>query len=244
MKVTVIGFWGGYPEEGEATSSYLIEKDNFKLLLDCGSAALSQLPKYTDPYELDAVILTHYHNDHIADIGVLQYFMLVQNGIRNNDKTLPIYGHGHDKEAFSRLNHDFTKGYMYDPDIPLDLGPFTITFLKTDHPVTCFAMRITDGQSTFVFTADSSYKDGFIPFSEKADLLIADCNFYDGQNGKKAGHMNSKECAVLAREADVNTLVLSHHPHFGDRKNLVTQAEKYFRGNIFLASSSLEFHIG
>lgn len=244
MKVTVVGFWGAYPEKSEATSSYLIEKDGFKLLLDCGSGALSQLPKYTDPYELDAVILTHYHNDHMADIGVLQYYMLVQNGIRNGDKHLPIYGHSYDKEAFARLNHDFTKGHVYDPVVPLDLGPFTITFFETEHPVICFAMRISDGENTFVFTADSSYKEGFIPFSKKADLFITDCNFYEGQDGTKAGHMNSKECAILAKEADVKTLVLSHHPHFGDRKKLVIEAEKYFRGNICLASSGLEFYLG
>src|SRR5690554_2082839 len=98
MKVTVVGFWGAYPEENEATSSYLIEKDGFKLLLDCGSGALSQLPKYVEPYDLDAVILTHYHNDHIADIGVLQYYMLVQNGIRQQEKVLPIYGHTFDQD--------------------------------------------------------------------------------------------------------------------------------------------------
>lgn len=244
MKVTVVGFWGAYPEENEATSSYLIEKDGFKLLLDCGSGALSQLPKYVEPYDLDAVILTHYHNDHIADIGVLQYHMLVQNGIRQQEKVLPIYGHTFDQDHFAGLTHNFTKGYAYDPIAPLELGPFTISFFETDHPVTCFAMRISDGESNFVFTADSSYKEGFISFSDDADLLITDCNFYEGQDGSKAGHMNSKECATIAERAGVKQLVLSHHPHFGDRSKLASEAEKYFRGNIQLAQSGLTFHLG
>lgn len=43
MKVTVVGQWGGYPAVDGATSSYLFEKDNFTLLVDVGSAAVSKL---------------------------------------------------------------------------------------------------------------------------------------------------------------------------------------------------------
>ena len=46
MKMTVVGFWGGFPEAGEATSGYLFEHDGFRLLVDCGSGVLAQLQKY------------------------------------------------------------------------------------------------------------------------------------------------------------------------------------------------------
>ncbi|PXW91445.1 ribonuclease BN (tRNA processing enzyme) [Streptohalobacillus salinus] len=243
MKITVIGFWGAYPEQDEATSSYLVEKDGFKLLVDSGSGALGQLPKYTDPYDLDAVIISHYHQDHIADVGVLQYQMLVQNGIRNGNKRLPIYGHPYDEAAFDKLSHEFTDGRRYDPNQTLMMGPFTITFMETDHPVRCFAMRITDGEHTFVYTADSSFKEEFQTFSEKADLLVTDCNFYEGQDGMKAGHMNSQECGSIASAAGVKTLVLSHHPHFGERKQLVEEAKKYYSGKVVLASSGLTVNL-
>src|SRR5690625_3694862 len=110
MKMTVVGFWGAYPEQEEATSSYLFEKDGFHILVDCGSGALAQLPKYLDPYDLDAVVLSHYHQDHSADIGVLQYYQLVQNQLRNQEDILPIYGHNQDEAAFANLTHQFTKG--------------------------------------------------------------------------------------------------------------------------------------
>ncbi|WP_112180105.1 MULTISPECIES: MBL fold metallo-hydrolase [Paraliobacillus] len=238
MKVTVVGFWGAYPEIGEATSSFLLEKDDFSCLIDCGSGVLAQLPKYTDPMELDAVILSHYHNDHIADIGVLQYNWLVQNQIHNTSDILPIYGHTDDKTAFEKLTHHFTEGIGYDPERTLQVGPFTITFLKTEHPVTCYAMRITDGDKVIVYTADSSYMRQFISFSKNANLLIADCSFYQGQDGSKAGHMNSLECATIAEAAGVRQLLLSHHPHFGDRTDLVKEAKQKYSGIIALARSS------
>lgn len=237
MKVTVVGFWGAYPEVGEATSSFLLEKDNFSCLIDCGSGALAQLPKYTDVMELDAVILSHYHNDHIADVGVLQYNWLVQNQIRHTSASLPIYGHRDDLVEFAKLTHHYTEGIGYDPDKVLQIGPFSITFLKTKHPVPCYAMRITDGEKVIIYTADSSFQSAFIPFCQDADLLVADCSFYHGQDGSKAGHMNSVECATIAEAAGVRELLLSHHPHFGDRTDLVKEAKKKYHGNVELAKS-------
>lgn len=237
MKVTVVGFWGAYPEVGEATSCYLLEKDDFSCLIDCGSGALAQLPKYTDVMELDAVILSHYHNDHIADVGVLQYNWLVQNQIQNTSDILPIYGHTDDMTGFEKLTHHFIEGIGYHSEKTLQIGPFTITFLKTKHPVACFAMRITDGEKVIVYTADSSYMEDFISFSRHADLLISDCSFYQGQDGSKAGHMNSVECGTIAEAAGVRQLLLSHHPHFGDRSDLVGEAKKEYTGIVELARS-------
>ena len=70
MKLTVLGCLGAYPYEGQGTSSYLLQADGFNLLLDAGSSTLVELEKELDPLDLDAVILSHYHHDHIADLGV------------------------------------------------------------------------------------------------------------------------------------------------------------------------------
>lgn len=235
MKVTVIGCWGGYPAPGGATSAYLVEKDGFRLLLDMGSGALSKLQSYIHVMDIDAVILSHYHHDHIADIGVLQFAWLVQSYIQKPEEALPIYGHTEDAGEFRALTHKWTKGVAYDPADPLELGPFTITFLKTVHPVPCFGMRITDGASTIVYTADTAFQEDWVPFAENADFLIADCNFYADQNGGDAGHMNSEDAARLARDAHVKTLLLSHLPQYGDRRQLVREASAAFSGNIELA---------
>lgn len=236
MKLTVIGYWGGYPAADGATSSYLLEKDNFSLLIDVGSGSLSTLQKYKAVSELDAVIVSHYHHDHIADIGVLQYARLVQNNVTGGEKVLPIYGHLEDEHGFASLSHDYSKGIAYDPKQSLEVGPFTITFLKTKHPVPCYAMRVTDGENTLVYTADSSYTSDLIPFAKDADLLIADCNYYAGLDGSKAGHMTSVEGAGIASDANVKALLLSHLPQFGDTNQLVEEAKQVYKGEINLAT--------
>ncbi|UOQ43490.1 MBL fold metallo-hydrolase [Halobacillus salinarum] len=239
MKLTVIGFWGAYPSAGGATSGYLVEHDGFKLLVDCGSGVLSRLQQFIGVTDIDAVILSHYHHDHIADIGVLQYSWKVQNTLNETNHVLPIYGHQEDQTAFEQLTHEYTKGVAYDPEQTLQLGPFTIDFQRTQHPVSCFGMRLTDGMDTVVYTADSSYFEEWKSFAKGADLLITDTNFYKGMDGSKPGHMTSEEVASIAREAQVETLYLSHLPHFGNLTKLKQEAEDSFKGHIVVADEGL-----
>ncbi|MBM7702658.1 MBL fold metallo-hydrolase [Metabacillus iocasae] len=238
MKVTVVGFWGGYPHRNEATSSYLVEHEGFKLLVDCGSGALAQLQNYIEPEDVDAMIISHYHHDHIADVGVFQYARLIQKHLGKALEVLPIYGHSHDKHGFERLTHSgITQGFAYDPNETLQIGPFSISFLQTKHPVTCYAMRIQAGNETIVYTADSSYIEEFVPFSRDADFMICECNFYGNQDGSGAGHMTSVDAGKLAAQSNVKHLLLTHLPHYGNHQQLLTEARQHFQGEITIAKS-------
>jgi ribonuclease BN (tRNA processing enzyme) len=244
MKLTVIGFWGGYPKRNEASSGYLLEHHGFHLLLDCGSGVLSRMQNFVEPEQLNAVILSHYHPDHIADIGVLQHARLIQGFLGKSVPTLPVYGHRFNQQEFKNLTYKtITEGVAYEPNQPLLVGPFTISFLQTNHPVECFAMRIEAEGKVLVYTADTSFKKEFIEFSRDADILLCECNFYSGQNGSGAGHMTSIDAGTLAKQANVKELVLTHLPHYGDIKKLVEEAKTMFDGPITLASEGLKFEI-
>src|SRR5699024_10246572 len=113
----------------------------------------------------------------------------VNSFITGEQATVPIYGHTENREEFRKLNHKYTKATAYSEKDVLNIGPFFIRFLKTRHSVPCYGMRITDGKSSLVYTADSAYQDKWVPFCRDADVLLADCNFYNNQDGSKAGHM-------------------------------------------------------
>lgn len=237
MKLTVVGHWGGYPAAKGATSCYLLETEEFSLVIDMGSSALSKLQTYIDVTHIDAVILSHYHTDHIADIGVLQHARLVQTYLQGHTDILPIYGHAEDVESFNALSHEYTSGVIYHPKKELIIGPYTINFIQTKHSVPCYGMRITDGHHTIVYTADTAYFKDLIPFAQGANLLITDCNFYAGQadQAHTAGHMTSAQGAYIAQQANVDELLLSHLPHFGNHEQLVEEAKQYFAKKVYLA---------
>ncbi|MBY0121109.1 MBL fold metallo-hydrolase [Bacillus sp. S/N-304-OC-R1] len=237
MKFTVIGYWGGYPKANEASAGYLLEHEEYKLLIDCGSAVLSKLQPILQPENIDGVILSHYHPDHTADIGVLQHARLVQGYLGKQMDCLPIYGHLFDENEFSKLTYkNITKGIAYDPSQTLTIGPFRVQFLLTDHPVPCYAMRLEAGGKSIVYTADTSYKEEFVSFCKEADLLVCECNFYGNQNGKNAGHMTSLDAGTLAEKANVRQLLLTHLPHYGDPNQLMEEAATIYNGSISLAS--------
>lgn len=244
MKLTIVGYYGGYPAQNKASSVYIIEKDGFIIVLDMGSGALSKLPNYVDIGDIDAVILSHYHTDHIADVGVLQHAKLIQYYTTDNDTILPIYGHREDIDAFTRLNHDYTKAVPYYPSETMKLGPFFIRFLKTKHSVPCYGMRITDGDSSLIYTADTAFQEEWIPFCQNADLLLADTNFYANMDAASSGHMTSEEVGNIAEAAHVKEVILTHLPHFGDHNNLVTETKSVFSGKVSLAYEGLVWENG
>ncbi|WML38728.1 MBL fold metallo-hydrolase [Neobacillus sp. OS1-2] len=236
MKLTIIGYWGGYPKQNGACSGYLLEHGGFQLLIDCGSGVLSKLQNIIQPEELDAVIVSHYHPDHIADIGVLQHARLILGFLGKDFPTLPVYGHEFDQHEFAKLTYkNITKGVAYDPHNTVNIGPFQVSFLKTIHPVPCYAMKIEAEGKSIVYTADSAFQEEFIEFSQGADLLLCECNFYGNQNGKSAGHMNSLEAGRFAQKAAVKQLILTHLPQYGELVNLITEASSEFTGIIKLA---------
>lgn len=244
MRLKVIGYWGGYPKKNEASSGYLLEHNGFHLLIDCGSGVLSKLQNYLEPEEIDAVIISHYHPDHIADIGVLQHARLIQGFLGKEFDTLPVYGHDLNLHEFEKLTYKtITKGIAYNPNQSITIGPFSITFLQTNHPVACYAMRIEVDGKVIVYTADTSFKEELIDFCHEADILLCECNLYGGQNGQGAGHMTSIDAGTLAEQANVKKLILTHLPQFGELSQLLEEARTKFKGYISLASEGLTIDI-
>ena len=71
MRLTVLGGSGGYPATAGACSGYLIEHDGFRLLVDPGYAIVPRLLEILPPEAIDAVLVSHGHPDHVADLNPL-----------------------------------------------------------------------------------------------------------------------------------------------------------------------------
>jgi len=224
MLVTVLGFYGGYPHDGIGTSGYLLQNGDKKILIDCGSGVLNALSKYMKPTDLDAVVLSHYHHDHTADVGVLQYEWLAAK----KENPLPIYGHTQDFVNFAQLTVDnASQGIAYNDFEPIEIAGMTFEFTRTVHPVPAYAMRITDkADKVIVYTADTTYFDGLVDFARGADLLIADTNFPEDVTGRKA-HLNTKEAGTLAKDSNVKRLMISHLPQTVSAETMLNQSQKY-----------------
>jgi len=245
MKLTLIGYWGAYPPANEATSAYLIEHDQYRLLIDCGSGAISQLQNYLQLTELDALIISHYHHDHRADIGCLQYSMFLQHIAGLRSATFPIYGNREDQAQFEALSYlNYTKGVGIDELQPIQIGPWRVSFCKTNHPVYCLAMRFDTGIHSFVYTADMHWSDEMVDFCQDCDVLLGECSVYDHQASIQSGHMTPELIGKLAQEANVKNLILTHLPQYGEHQELLSRAGQVYSGKISIASKGKVINFG
>lgn len=236
MKVIPVGIWGGYPKAESATSSFLIEHDGFTVLFDCGSGVLSQVQRYKTLEEIDAVVVSHYHADHVADIGSLQYHHLIAFYTGNRLPTLPIYAHDRDAEGFAGLSYkEVTEGRAVRPGEVYEIGPFSVTFAETVHPVYCLAARFEAGGKAAVFTADTEFFEGLAEFAAGADLLVSEANLYEEDKGRAPGHMAGSDAGELARLADAKRLLLTHLPQAGDVQVIKGAAMEAFGDSTELA---------
>ena len=231
MKLTALGVWGGYPTRDAGTTSYLLQsEEGFNLLVDAGSRAVTELEHELSPNDLDAIILSHYHEDHIADLGALRQYRQLQTV---KPEMLPIYGHQENEYEFSKLSlENVSEGIAYDVENGTSVGPFDIQFLKTVHPVICYAMRIVEratGQ-VLIYTGDTGYFAELVDFSKDADILLADVYFFKDKV-KMPNHLSSVEAGEIAAQANVKKLVLTHLPQVGDLQVLREEAQEA-AGNI------------
>ncbi|KRO09667.1 metallo-beta-lactamase [Lactiplantibacillus xiangfangensis] len=213
VKLTVLGYYGGYPYDGVGTSSYLVTAGDYHLLLDCGSGALNALEEILDPLQLDAVLLSHYHHDHTADVGVLQYYWQLRQGARKTPE-LPIYGHTADPLNFGALTWaGATVGRAYDPAVVNPIGPFDVSFMPTKHPVPAYAVKIVERATgeQLTFSADTAYIPRLADFAQGSQLLMTDTNFGAAKTGKM-WHMTSTQSGEIAKAAHAKRLLLTHLP--------------------------------
>jgi ribonuclease BN (tRNA processing enzyme) len=243
MKLTVIGYWGAYPEVNEATSGYLLEHNEKKVLIDCGSGVLSKLQDYIKLEELDAVVISHYHADHFADLYCLQYATIISRHLETRVKPLKIFGLGNDQK-FETLEYGSSCiAYPLNSGDTLEIEGLKFTFLDTEHPIPCVAMRIEANGRVLSYSGDSSWSENLIKIARSSNVFLCECSLYSSGNAKVAGHLTGEEVGKIASKAGVNQLILTHLPHFGDRKELIVEAQKHYNGKITLAKGGLAIEI-
>jgi ribonuclease BN (tRNA processing enzyme) len=94
MRLRVLGNGGGCPAPGGTGPGFLVETASARVLLDCGSGVAARLMNYCRLDDLDAVVLTHLHADHVLDIITLAYALLSR--AQTDDQTvqakrIPVY---------------------------------------------------------------------------------------------------------------------------------------------------------
>ncbi|MBX6354764.1 MAG: MBL fold metallo-hydrolase, partial [Micromonosporaceae bacterium] len=194
MKITVLGGSGAFPTAEQACSGYLVEHDGFRLLIDPGYATLPRLLTQVDADEVDAVLISHGHPDHCADLNPL----LRARVLRDDDlpPPLPVYAPPGATDAVLALDRPglLAAGYArheFSPGDRLDIGPFQVQTRLLPHSVPNAGLRLTAGGAVLAYTGDTGPSPDVAGLARGADILLAEASYPDEVRADSARYLSS-----------------------------------------------------
>ncbi|MDO9536435.1 MAG: MBL fold metallo-hydrolase [Bacillota bacterium] len=250
MKLIILGSYGPYPPAGGACSGYLLEHMGFYVLLDCGNGVLSRLQQFISPNKLSAIIVSHLHSDHISDLFILRYALQLEleQGVR--DSPLQLISPDQPSDEYFRL--PYKNVYQLETITEKErftIGPFQFSFLKTIHPVCCYAIAVfVEGIKILVYSSDTEYFPELADFARGVPMFLCEANFLteDLQKGAR-NHLSAFQAACLARDAGAEKLLLTHLPPFRNPQSYLDEALIAFKqvktaeeGKVYFIESSDE----
>jgi ribonuclease BN (tRNA processing enzyme) len=236
MRLTVLGADGAYPTAGGACSGFLVEHDGFRLLLDVGYATVPRLP--VDPRAIDAVLITHGHPDHCADLNPL-----LRARVLRDDPAPPVPVHALPGALDAVLALD--RPGMLAPAYELraveagdrvGIGPFTVDAWELPHFVRNLGFRLTAGGATLAYTGDTGPSPAVVALARDADLFLAEATYVTEVPADSAASMSSASTAGrYAASAGVGALMLTHLQPGTDADAAREAAARSYDGPVRLA---------
>ena len=212
MKLTVLGNYGPYPKAGGACSGYLIEDGTTKIVLDFGNGVLSRLQKFIDIEEIDAIILSHLHSDHMSDIMILRYAVDIKITRGHMKKGIDVYAPSMPAEDFERMRYKEALNLIpIDDQKKIKIGGLEISFERMEHCCEDYAICITSKGKKFVYSGDTSPNEALVEFAKAADLFLCEAGLLErDEKSMRATHLTAKEAGDIAGRAGVKRLLLTH----------------------------------
>lgn len=264
MRLTVIGCSGSYPGPDSPASCYLVEADHegrtWRVLLDLGSGAFGTLQRYVDPLAVDAVFLSHLHPDHCFDLS--GYYVMRRYHPDGRPPRIPVYGPKGTAERLAtayglperpgmtgefdfrmiddgRVDPEPDGAGRTDPGIAV--GPFRVTSTKVVHPVDAYALKVSAGGASFVYSGDTGPCDSLVRLAEGTDLLLAEASFVEDEGNPDGLHLTGRQAAAAAKQAGVRRLVLTHIPPWHDKQQVLAEAVPEYDGPVDLARTGATY---
>jgi ribonuclease BN (tRNA processing enzyme) len=241
MRLTVLGCSGSVSGPESPASGYLLTSAGAPpLVLDLGGGTLGALQRYVDPADA-TVLLSHLHADHCLDVAGLlvwrRYHPHARPGLTRVHAPadaalrLGVASAGRGGEV-----DDVTDVLDLRPWVPgetVAFGPVTVEVALVDHPCEAYGMRFTGADGTiFVYTGDTGPCAAMTTLAAGADVLLAEASWTDAPDRPVGVHLSGTQAGVLAREAGVGRLLLTHVPPWTSIDAVVAEARAEYAGDV------------
>ncbi|GAA3203250.1 MBL fold metallo-hydrolase [Dactylosporangium siamense] len=250
MRLTVLGCAGSFPGPEAPCSAYLVEADGFRLLVDFGPGSMSTLQRFSGLYNVDAILLTHLHCDHMLD--ACSYIVARRYAPSGPLPPLPVYApvaaperisaaYGGENEPMA-ISDVYTFYALQPGSFPI--GPLHVTVDRVNHPIETYGVRIEHEGRVITYSADTAACDQLIRLAQGADLFLCEASYLDGADNPPDLHLTGREAAEHATKAEVGRLLLTHLvPAWGSEALTLEAAQAAFEGPIDIVRPGARYDI-
>lgn len=245
MHLDIVGSAGSYPAPDSSCSSYLVRSGETSILLDAGNGSQSHLYGLIEPGDLSAIVISHSHVDHFADlIGIYHYLKYA----RPPKRPIPIFS---TSEVLEKVKYLVGPGSI-DRSIfnlnattagsEIQIDHMFMRFYHANHPVPTLITRLRDHHSSMCYGADGDLSKELFAASEDADLLLGESTWVERTDDFPAGlHLDALNLASLAQSSRVRQLVITHVAYPADKSRILEIVRKNYSGTSHLAEDGLTF---
>jgi len=218
------------------------------LLIDCAGSPYRRLLKARiDPARISALIITHFHPDHVYG---LPSFLLSswlagkktpldihgpEAAIERAEQMMELYSYGSWRGMFPLQYHAIalTAGaaVLSDED-------FEVTAAPGAHFIPAVGLRVRDRDTgaVFAYSSDTEPTSQIEELARGARLLIHEAT------GEGPGHSSAEQAGIVAQRAGVQQLALIHYdPAVTPPRQMLRDARRHFGGHVSLARDFRRF---
>jgi ribonuclease BN (tRNA processing enzyme) len=253
VKLLVLGSGTSVPHPNRASAAFWLETAAGSILLDCsGDAPHRMAEENLDWPNLDAIWISHLHLDHCGGLASLLFGLKWAPQTQARRKPLRIFG----CEGISRLLNaiDQTRDYgLLNQHFEIEVHELSgseefgiipevaaCTF-STPHTRESLAVRLTNGDVSIVYSADTGYSEELAAFARHTDLLIVECSFW--RDKPTAKHLELSEAMRIAKLAEPRKLLLAHLYPEWDGVDIEGKARELWAGEIVAAYDGLTLEV-
>ncbi|AZH25432.1 MBL fold metallo-hydrolase [Haloplanus aerogenes] len=242
MRLTFLGTGSAMPLPDRAQTGLLLERDDRRLLVDCGAGVLHRLAA-TDPgYEgVSTVLLTHHHLDHVADL-----LPLLKARWLSGDDHLEIVGPSGTKalvddlfDAFDYLDGRADVRIREVGAYDFSVAGFDVSAHETRHSVDGLAYRFGGEDGDLTISSDTEAFEGLAAFADGSAIFVHDCSFPDDVD--VSNHPTPAKLGDVLAGHDYGRVYLTHlYPHTeGRHEEMLDAIERRYDGDVRFARDGL-----
>lgn len=260
LEIVVLGSGTSVPCAGRRPPAFVVLAGEARLLIDCGAGATTTLLEQGIGLEqLDAVLLTHLHPDHTAELVPLLFALRNPLG-PPREQPLPIIG-----PPGVAAHLEALRGVYGDWIVPrrcaievreLALGSvgveawrsaaLTVRAYRVEHGPRALAYRVEVGALSACFSGDSGPCAGLEAAAAGVDLFVCECGASEEEAARepRVQHLAASEVGQLAARVGAGRVVLTHlYSHIVDA-DPVAAVRRHYDGPAELATDGLRVLVG